>query len=222
MSKLLIDNLKNAEIIKKPFKHTLLKLFDLETNNKLVKNFIEINKYFKKDKKLSPSRFMIRLEGDSTNGINFKKYEFLKNIEPLNSILLEYQNNIMDALLNKYNIKKNIYKYRITLVYDKKKYEIGPHTDSPARAITQVTYIVNPNDIDKKLGLKIYTDKINRHNRKWKRHHYKLDDTFKEINQVDYYPGSTINFKVGRNSFHGVPTINQDCERMSIQMFIMK
>ena len=78
MSKLLIDNLKNAEIIKKPFKHTLFKLFDLETNNKLVKNFIEImqEKKLKNKGKLSKSRFMIILKGDNLNGINYKEGKY--------------------------------------------------------------------------------------------------------------------------------------------------
>ena len=73
-----------------------------------------------------------------------------------------------------------------------------------------------------KLGVKIYKDKINRHKKEWLKKHYDLDDTFEELKQVDYYPGSTINFKVSKNSFHGVPKINQDCERMSIQMYIFK
>lgn len=226
MSKLLIDNLKNAEIIKKPFKHTLFKLFDLETNNKLVKNFIEImqEKKLKNKGKLSKSRFMIILKGDNLNGINYKegKYDFLKDIEPLNSILIEYKDNIMKELANKYNINKKIIKFNIMLVYDKKQYEIGPHTDNSARSITQVTYIVNQNDLQKKLGLRLYKDKLNRHKENWYQKHYQFDDNFKEVKQVEYYPGSTINFKVSKNSFHGVQKINQDCERMSIQMFIMK
>jgi len=226
MSKLLIDNLKNAEIIKKPFEHSLFKLFGLETNNKLVKNFNEImqKKKLRNKGKLSKSRFMILLKGDNLNGIDYKegKYDFLKDIEPLNSILIEYQNNIMKELANKYNLNKKIIKFNIMLVYDKKQYEIGPHTDHSKRYVTQVTYIVNQNDLQKKLGLKLYEDKLDRHKEKWHLKHYKFDDYFKEVGEVEYYPGSTINFKVSKNSFHGVPKINQDCERMSIQMFIMK
>ena len=111
---------------------------------------------------------MIHLFGDENNGIDFSKYLFLKNIEPLYSILLEYQNIIIKTLINKYKLEKNKnYKYCIMLVYDKKNYEIGPHTDSFHRTITQVTYIVNKNDQNKNLGLKIYKDKINRHKKKW-------------------------------------------------------
>ena len=227
MNNLLINNLEKAEFINKPFKYSLFQLLNLETNNKLINNFYRIIDNLKNkktnNKSLSSSRFMIELFGDTENGINYKNYEFLKKIEPLNSILLEYQDNIIKTLIKKYNLqeKKN-YKYCIMLVYDKKNYLVGPHTDSFFRAVTQVTYIVHDNDSDKKLGVKIYKDKINIHKKEWLKKHYDLDDTFEELKQIDYYPGSTINFKVSKNSFHGVTKINQDCERMSIQMYIFK
>ena len=135
MNHLLITNLEKTEIINKPFKHSLFQFINLDINNKLINNFYEIIDNFKNktlnNKSLSSSRFMIELFGDTQNGINFKNYDFLKNIEPLNSILLEYQDIVIKKLIKKYNLqKKNNYKYCIMLVYDKKNYEVGPHTDS--------------------------------------------------------------------------------------------
>ena len=131
MNNLLIKNLEKAEIISIPYNHSLLKLFTQETNDILIENFYQIIDNFKNLNGLSSSRFMIHLYGDLNNGIDFNKYLFLKNIQPLYSILLEYQNIVIKTLINKYKLKKNKnYKYCIMLVYDKKNYEIGPHTDS--------------------------------------------------------------------------------------------
>ena len=105
------------------------------------------------------------------------------------------------------------------LVLDNKKYSIGPHTDSHNRNSTLVTYLVPEKDKTKNLGLCVYKDKINRHKFKWSKTHYSFDN-FEKIKQIEYYPGSTIDFKVHPNSFHGVEEIKEDCDRMSIQMFV--
>ena len=112
MNHLLITNLEKTEIINKPFKHSLFQFINLDINNKLINNFYEIIDNFKNktlnNKSLSSSRFMIELFGDTQNGINFKNYDFLKNIEPLNSILLEYQDIVIKKLIKKHpNTNKN-------------------------------------------------------------------------------------------------------------------
>ena len=221
MNGLLLENLKNAKIINKPYQHTIFKLFTQELNDKLIKNFYQIINYLNKKKGLSESRFILDIEGDTTNGINYNKYPFLKTIEPLNSVLKEYSYKIIKAYYEKYYKPKQHLRYTLQLVYDIKNYSIGPHTDSFKRAATQITYIVCNEDVNKKLGVCIYKDLINRHKHEWKKCHYNFDN-FEKIKQVKYYPGSSINFKVFPNSFHGVEKLDTDCNRMSIQTIIWK
>lgn len=105
------------------------------------------------------------------------------------------------------------------LVYDTKNYCIGPHTDNYNRNSTLVSYLVPEKDKGKKLGLHIYKDKINRHENEWLSKHYSFEG-FEKIKQIDYYPGSTIDFKVSKDSFHGVEEIKENCNRYSIQFFV--
>ena len=41
-----------------------------------------------------------------------------------------------------------------------------------------------------------------------------------KLKEIQYYPGSSIDFKVSKNSFHGVPKIENKCDRYSLQFFI--
>jgi hypothetical protein len=105
------------------------------------------------------------------------------------------------------------------IVYDTENYEIGPHTDSYNRNATIVTYL-GPIQNKHNLGLIIYKDKINRHESIWNKKHYSFEN-FEKIKQIDYYEGSTIDFKVSKESFHGVPKIENKCDRYSLQFFIL-
>ena len=107
------------------------------------------------------------------------------------------------------------------MVYDTKNYEIGPHTDSYNRKINNIVYLVPVNDYGKDLGVSLYKDLINRHQHKWEKTHYSFDN-FEKIDKVHYYNGSSIDFKVSNNSFHGVESIEENCERISIQSIIWK
>ena len=210
----------NSKIDLYPYPHTEYKLYSDDLNDKLIQNFQLIKKYFTKNKKLSESRVKLDLLGDNINGIQFKEYNFLARIEPLNSVLQEFSKNISVKLYNKYNsIPKKKISYKIMLVYDIKNYSIGPHTDNYNRNSTLVSYLVPKKDLDKKLGLHIYKDKINRHKNEWLSKHYSFED-FENVKQIEYYPGSTIDFKVGKESFHGVQPIKEICDRMSIQFFV--
>lgn len=221
MKGVLLNNLINAEINKDPFDHTCFQLFDKKLCNKLIKNFYEINDYLKNKNKLSTSRFMIDIEGNTIDGIQYNNYPFLKNIYPLNDVLKIYSDKIIIEHYKKYYNFNKHFKFTIQLVYDKKNYSIGPHTDSFKRAATQITYLVCDEDLDKNLGVSIYKDLINRHKDKWEKKHYSFEN-FDKVNQIKYYPGSSINFKVTPNSFHGVENIDVDCNRMSIQTIIWK
>ena len=228
---ILIDNIKNSKILSKPYKHNLFKLFDEEMSDKLIENFYFLKDYFKKSKKvkdtkkisnISSSRFMIIISGNTLNGIyDDDNYKIVKNIEPLNTVLHAYSNKVIKIIYEKYNTPKKRIDYKINLVYDVKNYTIGPHTDSPRRAATIVTYIVPKKDIGKKLGLWLYKDQINRHKSIWRKIHYSFDN-FKRYKQIEYYSGSSISFDVNKNSFHGVEKIDVDCDRMSIQVLIEK
>ena len=221
MEGLLLDNLINAEIIKEPYEHTVFQLFSKELCNKLIKNYYEINEYLNNKNKLSTSRFMLDVEGDTYNGVYFDRYPFLKNIEPLYSVLNMYAKRIVIEHYKKYYKLDKHFRFTLQLVYDKKNYSIGPHTDSFKRVATQITYIVCDDDVDKKLGVCVYKDLINRHKDKWEKTHYSFDN-FEKVKQIEYYPGSSVNFRVHPNSFHGVEKINVDCNRMSIQTILWK
>ena len=219
MQGVLLENLENSKIINEPYDHSLFKLFDEELTKKLIDNFYEINQYLKINKGLSQSRFMLDVEGDTINGINFERYPFLKNIEPLATLLKFYSDKLIPIQYNKYHNPTKYLRYTLQLVYDKKNYTIGPHTDSFKRSCTQITYLVCDEDKDKSLGVCVYKDLINRHKIKWEKIHYDFNN-FEKVKQVEYYPGSSINFKVQPNSFHGVEKIDVDCNRMSIQTII--
>lgn len=221
MKGILLDNLINAEVKKEPFDHTTFQLFDKELCNKLIKNFYEINDYLTTKKGLSNSRFMVQIEGNTLDGIKYNDYPFLKNIHPLVDVLKVYTEKIIIEHYRKYyKLNKNC-RFTLCLIYDKKNYSIGPHTDSIKRATTQITYLACDKDLDKNLGVSVYKDLINRHKDKWEKKHYTFEN-FEKVDQVEYYPGSSINFKVTPNSFHGVEKINEDCNRMSIQTVIWK
>lgn len=212
------NNLINSKFYSNPFNHRKYKLFSDELCNELIDNFRIMKNYMTKSSGISQSRFMICITGDTINGINYGNYSFLKEINPINNILLEYNNSILPKLNNVYGFQDNI-KYQINLVYDTKNYEIGPHTDSYNRKITNIVYLVPVNDYGKDLGVSLYKDLINRHQHKWEKTHYSFDN-FEKIDEVPYYNGSSIDFKVSNNSFHGVKSIEENCERMSIQSII--
>jgi hypothetical protein len=218
MNEIIYNNF-NINIIENPFKHSLYKFFEEDLCNKLINNIKEIKHLLITDNKLSNSRFKINLFGDTKNG--FENIDFInkiKNIEPLYSIIKEYEQNISRKLYQKYNNdNKNIISFCLMIVYDTQNYEIGPHTDSPNRNSTMVTYL-GPKT-NNNLGLIIYKDKINRHANIWKKCHYSFDN-FKPIKQVDYFPGSTVDFKVSNISFHGVPLIKESIDRYSLQFFV--
>jgi hypothetical protein len=214
------NNLINSEFIIDPFIHRKYKLFSDQLCNDLIENFISIKNYMTKSSGISQSRFMICITGDTINGLNYGNYSFLKEINPINNILLEYNNVILPNLNKVYGFNGNI-KYQINLVYDTKNYEIGPHTDSYNRKITNIVYLVPVNDYGKNIGVSLYKDLINRHQHKWEKTHYSFDN-FEKIDQVSYYPGSSVDFKVSKNSFHGVKSIEYKCNRMSIQSIIWK
>lgn len=214
------NNLINSEFIIDPFIHRKYKLFSDQLCNDLIENFISIKNYMTKSSGISQSRFMICISGDTINGLNYGNYSFLKEINPINNILLEYNNVILPNLNKVYGFNGNI-KYQINLVYDTKNYEIGPHTDSYNRKITNIVYLVPVKDYGQNIGVSLYKDLINRHQHKWEKTHYSFDN-FEKIDQVSYYNGSSVDFKVSKNSFHGVKSIEDNCDRMSIQSIIWK
>jgi hypothetical protein len=219
MKNVLYDNML-CQINQKPFKYTEYKLFSDNLCKELIDNFKDILYLLKQDNKLSSSRFKINLKGNTIDGYyNSEILEKLNKIEPLNSILNEYKTNIPKLLYKKYNKgpPKRKIEFDVMLVYDTKNYEIGPHTDSYIRNSTLVTYLGESNE---NLGLYIYKDKINRHKDIWNKTHYDFNN-FTKVKQISYYPGSSVDFKVSSNSFHGVPRINLDCERFSIQYYIL-
>lgn len=220
----IIDNILyknfNASPQLKPFPHSTYTFFTPEICDKLADNIRNIKHILSNTTKLSLSRFKINLEGDTVNGIYKHKYlNEIRKIEPLNTIIKEYEKNIPNQLYKKYNNDKipEKIKFCIMLVYDLENYEIGPHTDSYTRNATIVTFLGPKSDL--KIGTRIYTDLIDRHKDKWEKTHYKFDN-FEEFKMIDYYPGSSVDFKVSPNSYHGVPKINENCERISIQYFI--
>ncbi len=218
-SKILWENFR-CKIENDPFYHSTYKFFDEDTCNKLIENIKSIKKLLETSELLSQSRYKINLYGDTKDGF-YSKNKFLnelKKLEPLNTIMKEYEKNIPLELYKKYNSdNKNVIKYCLMIVYDKENYEIGPHTDASKRNSTIVSFLGPKSNL--KIGTRIYKDKINRHKERWVEKHYSFDD-FEEIKQVDYYPGSTVDFKVSPVSFHGVPKINQNCDRYSLQFYI--
>ena len=223
MEDIYLDNMINTKINNDPFEYSLYKLFSDDLCNSIIKNFYKIELKMKRYNGLSQSRFMIKLEGtiNSKLDMNINNVK-LDEIEPLNSVIKAYIKEILPNLRKKYysDVKED-FKYSINLVFDKKNYEIGPHTDSYNREATMITYFVPEKDKNKKLGVSLYRDLINRHGKKWGKSHYSFEN-FEKIDSVEYYNGSSIDFKVSKNSFHGVKNIEEDCDRISIQAMILK
>jgi hypothetical protein len=219
MSITLVDNIKNSKVSSNPFEHFTCDLFNKQVNDELVKNFLQIEHIFTPLKN-NPGRFIIKLDGSLNTGIDFSKYPNLRNVEPLNSVLMEYHNKIFDEVLKLKNIEKKDYVYQINIIFDKINYQIGPHTDSPKRLATTICYIVEEKDLDKNLGVCTYIDLINRNKDIWHPDHFPFDN-FKKIGQINYTPGSTLIFFPNRNTFHGVEKVKENCNRMSIQANIL-
>ena len=216
----------NSQIIHNPFDHSTYKFISDDTCDKLINNIDQILDFLKPNELLNQSRFMINLFGNTNYGFDNKDFiKKIENIEPLYTIIKQYEKDIPTLLYKKYNCEYNceynqekIINYCLMIVYDIKNYEIGPHTDSYNRNVTMVTYL-GPIKNDDKLGLILYKDLINRHENEWKKIHYEFDN-FEPIKQIEYYKGSTIDFKVSKKSFHGVPKIEKECDRYSLQFFI--
>ena len=220
MEGVFIENLQKSKFIEEPFVHRRYSLFSNDLCEKLISNFFYIKKYMSQYDGISQSRFMICLNGDNINGIDYKRFEFLKSLDPLYNLLEFYNSTILNELNNCYNSNNN-FKYQINLVFDSKSYEIGPHTDSYNRKVTNIVYLVSEKDVGKSLGVSLFKDLINRHENKWEKTHYSFDN-FEEIDKIPYFSGSSVDFKVSNNSFHGIKSISDDCERMSIQSMIWK
>ena len=216
---ILYNNFYN-NLISYPFNHSTYKFFSDDICDNLIDNINQIIDLLNTDKNLSDYRYKINLNGNTKDGFdNIEFIEKIKNIEPLNTVLKAYQKEIPINLYKKYNNDEpDIVKYCLMIVCDKENYEIGPHTDSYVRNATMVTYL-GPINNNENLGLFIYKDLINRHKNEWKKIHYSFDN-FEPIKQIEYYKGSTIDFKVSKNSFHGVPKIKSTNDRYRLQFFI--
>ena len=218
----LLNDIKLSKLNSEPFDHYTCKLFNEDLNKKLINNFIEIeNKMV--PMKNNPGRFIIKLNGNIKSGIDFSPFPFLKNIEPLNSVLLEYQNSFFKDLIDLHKFEMKDYNYYIDLLIDKISYKIGPHTDSNKRLLTTITYIVTEEDKNKNLGVSLYKDTSNRNENNWDSStHHEFDENFVKVSQLEYSPGTTVHFVVTPNSFHAVEELTENCQRMSIQTKILK
>ena len=99
----LYENLtKNPET--KPFLHSTYTIFKPELCDQLADNIRSIRDILTNDKRLSLSRFKINLDGDTINGIYKHKYlDEIRKLEPLNSVIKEYEKKIPNELYKKYN-----------------------------------------------------------------------------------------------------------------------
>lgn len=215
-------NISVAPIMEEPFRHTVFTMFNNDYADQLIADIKTLEDKLIQKLGDYPERFVLVFEGNSKKGIK----SVIPNIElDHNSVLWKHVNNFflhhIKLICNKYGITKKVYVAEIMVVCDYQGYALGPHTDSMIRSTTMVTYLPDE-EKPGELGLHLYRDKINRHRKKWKKIHYKLDDTFEFVKQVPYHKGSTVDFRVCDHSYHGVDKINDNVVRRSIQLFVRK
>ena len=109
------------------------------------------------------------------------------------------------------------YTKRMQLVYDKKYYSLGPHTDHPSKVLSLLIYL--PKDRSQiSTGTSLYMPKDPELLDKELPHkHYPREDFLKVIT-MPYVPNSAFCFIKTNNSFHGVEALDmENTARWSIQ-----
>ena len=109
------------------------------------------------------------------------------------------------------------YTKRMQLVYDKKHYSLGPHTDHPSKVLSLLIYL--PKDRSQiSTGTSLYMPKDPKVLDKELPHtHYPREDFLKVIT-MPYVPNSAFCFIKTNNSFHGVEALDmENTARWSIQ-----
>ena len=109
------------------------------------------------------------------------------------------------------------YTKRMQLVYDKKHYSLGPHTDHPSKVLSLLIYL--PKDRSQiSTGTSLYMPKDPELLDKELPHkHYPREDFLKVIT-MPYVPNSAFCFIKTNNSFHGVEALDmENTARWSIQ-----
>ena len=109
------------------------------------------------------------------------------------------------------------YTKRMQLVYDKKHYSLGPHTDHPSKVLSLLIYL--PKDRSQiSTGTSLYMPKDPELLDKELSHkHYPREDFLKVIT-MPYVPNSAFCFIKTNNSFHGVEALDmENTARWSIQ-----
>ena len=141
---------------------------------------------------------------------------FYKSVYQNLSILL--QNKFKKYLDMRFTYLKNVsFTHRMQLVYDKKNYSLGPHTDHQSKVLSLLIYL--PKDRTQILtGTSIYMPRDpNALDKALPHKHYPREDFLKVIT-VPYLPNSAFCFIKTNNSFHGVEKLEmKNTARWSIQ-----
>jgi hypothetical protein len=100
----------NTVILKNPFDHSIYKFFSNEICKNIIENIKKIQILLITTDNLSQSRFKINLKGNTKDGFDNKNFiNLIKDIEPLNTVVKEYEKKIPELLYKKYNnIQKDI------------------------------------------------------------------------------------------------------------------
>jgi len=105
------------------------------------------------------------------------------------------------------------------LIRDKAGYELGPHTDSPAKLVSMLFYLA-PNEEHPELGTTFYTPKDRAFFCEGGPHH--SYEQFERADTIPYKPNCLLAFPKTEHSFHGVEPVSDDTLQRDLLFFDLR
>ena len=239
----LLYKIKDCKLFTFPYPYAEKEdLLPEEIIDKIEKNFPELSNF---DRNSDTTNVIINKKANEEHPYDFRYTLTLTDKKDLNKISIDkrtfWENltkflcspEIVKELLTLYlpfvkkrfgeDLQSTKFSPHISLLYDKAKYSLGPHTDLVEKVVTIIIYLSNENlnDSNSKFGTSVYLPK---------------DPTFicekgLHYNHDDFYRHHTCRFKINNsfsffrtnNSFHGVePIPDVPQERKLIQYSIFE
>ena len=185
-----VEKIKNAEVINDPFPHIYVEdVFHPSIYQAILSNLPPDDGY----KTISEMR---PVKGYADRYVTYTTSSFWKDMERF-----MLSGVIREAFEKKFNLKSG--GDEVLLIRDKAGYSIGPHTDSPHKAMSALFYLP-VNGENESAGTSMYAPKEAGFTCDGTKHHD--PSLFNLVKTMKYRPNSLFAFPKSDKSFHGVET----------------
>lgn len=187
-----IEKLNNAEVLREPFPHLhITDVFPVELYRHMLTQMPRDDEY----RTLEKARGTV---GYPERFVYVAKTAFWKEFERFMC-----SGMVRQALCRKFGIANGT--EEMLLIRDKSGYSLGPHTDSPSKALAALFYLPKDETLIEH-GTSLYRPRQSGFTCEGNRHHD--GKAFERVKTVPFAPNSMLAFAKTTTSFHGVEPFN--------------